>query len=126
MAAQGFGEKRQADYAAGVAPVSISYTNLKIDSAGRIIVPAEMRAAMLAKAGDTLTARVVDGELRVVSRAWVMRRIAEEAERSRAAYPGDAVDELLADRREEARLEDERWARLEREGAGPPDGSAGR
>jgi hypothetical protein len=86
-----------------------------------------MRAAMLAKPGDTLTARVIDGELRVVSRAWVMRRIHDEAERSKAADQRiDPVQELIADRREEARLEDERWARLEREAAAAQDGTASR
>lgn len=116
MAPRGFAEKRQQDHEAPSGPRSVPHTSLKLDSAGRIVVPAAMRAAMLAKAGDTLVAQVVDGELRVVSREWIMRRIDEEAEKFKAANPGvSLVDELIADRREEFRLEEERWARLERE-----------
>jgi AbrB family looped-hinge helix DNA binding protein len=109
MATKGFSEKAQTAYTAGRRPNSVPYTNLRIDTAGRVVIPAEMRSAMLAKPGDTLTARVVDGELRVVSREWVMRRIDEEAERFKKANPGvSLVDELIADRRDEARrdLED--------------------
>lgn len=106
MPPRGFAEKRQPDYEAAPNPRSVPYASLRLDSAGRIVVPAAMRAAMLAKAGDTLVAQVVDGELRVVSREWVMRRIDEEAKRFKAANPGvSLVDELIADRREEARRE---------------------
>jgi bifunctional DNA-binding transcriptional regulator/antitoxin component of YhaV-PrlF toxin-antitoxin module len=118
MSPRGFAEGRQAEYETAPGPRSVPYASLRLDSAGRIVVPAAMRAAMLAKAGDTLVAQVVDGELRVVSREWVMRRIDEEAEKFKAANPGvSAVDELIADRREEVRLDEERWARLEREAA---------
>jgi len=118
MAPRGFAEKRQPDYKATPDPRSVPHTNLRLDSAGRIVVPAAMRAAMLAKAGDTLVAQVIDGELRVVSHEWIMRRIDEEAEKFKAANPGVSLaDELIADRREEVRLEEERWARLEREAA---------
>lgn len=106
MAPRGFAEKRQAGYDAAPAPRSVPYTNLKMDSAGRIIVPTEMRSAMLAKPGDVLTAQVVDGELRIVSRDWIMHRVKEHATRFKAANPGvSVVDELIADRREEARKE---------------------
>ena len=127
MAGQGFREKRQMEYAAPDAPRSVAYANLKIDAAGRIIVPAEMRAAMMAKTGDSLTAHVVDGELRVVSRAWIMRRVEEEAERFRAANPGARfADELAANRQEDIRLDEERWSRLDAEAASIRDGTARR
>ena len=106
MAPRDFAEKPQAEYETAPGPRSVPYASLRLDSAGRIVVPAAMRAAMLAKAGDTLVAQVVDGELRVVSREWVMRRIDEEAKRFKAANPGvSLVDELITDRREEARQE---------------------
>jgi bifunctional DNA-binding transcriptional regulator/antitoxin component of YhaV-PrlF toxin-antitoxin module len=119
MPPRGFSEKRQADFhSAPSAPRSVGYTNLKLDSAGRIIVPAEMRAAMLAKPGNTLSARVVDGELRIVSRDWVMHRIDEAAAKFKAANPQyDFQADMDADRLEEARLHEERWARLERDAA---------
>lgn len=114
---KGFAEKRQSAYD-GDAPRSVPYTNLKIDSAGRVVIPAEMRAAMGTKPGDMVTAWVEDGKLHAVTRDWVMRRLDEEAERFKAANPGvSLVDELIAGRREEVRLDEERWARLEREAA---------
>jgi AbrB family looped-hinge helix DNA binding protein len=95
---------------------SVDYTRLKIDSAGRIVIPAEMRAAMLVKPGDTVSARVVDGEFRIVSPEASLRRFQEVGRK--IIPPGvSLVDELIADRREEARREDERYARLEREAA---------
>jgi bifunctional DNA-binding transcriptional regulator/antitoxin component of YhaV-PrlF toxin-antitoxin module len=118
MASRGFGEKAQAPYDGDGPLRSIDFITLKIDSVGRVVIPADIRAAMLAAPGDTLTARVIDGELRIVSRAWVMRRINEEAARFKSTNPGLSVaDEMIADRREETRLDDERWARLEREAA---------
>jgi bifunctional DNA-binding transcriptional regulator/antitoxin component of YhaV-PrlF toxin-antitoxin module len=106
LAVKGFREQGQASYEGEEALRSLPYANLKIDSAGRVVVPAEMRAAMLAKPGDVLTAWVVEGELRVVSRAVVMRRIRDEAKRFKAAFPGvSIVDELISERREEARKE---------------------
>ena len=95
---------------------SVDYTRLKIDSAGRIVIPAEMRAAMLVKPGDTVTAEVVNGEFRIVSPEVVLRQIRALARQHK--QPGvDEVDEFIADRREEARRVDERFDRLEREAA---------
>jgi AbrB family looped-hinge helix DNA binding protein len=95
---------------------SIDYTRLKIDSAGRIVIPAEMRAAMMVKPGDTVAARVVDGEFRIVSPKASLRRVQAIA---RKIIPAGVslVDELIADRREETRREDKRYARFEREAA---------
>jgi AbrB family looped-hinge helix DNA binding protein len=85
---------------------SVDYTRLKIDSAGRIVIPAEMRAAMMVKPGDTVTARVVDGEFRIVSPEASLRRV--QAIARKIIPPGvSLVDELIADRREEARREAE-------------------
>lgn len=87
---------------------SVDYARLKIDSAGRIVIPAEMRAAMLVKPGDTVTARVVDGELHLVSPEVALRRFQEVGRKWRQKNPGvDLVEELIADRREEARREAE-------------------
>jgi AbrB family looped-hinge helix DNA binding protein len=87
---------------------SVDYTRLKIDSAGRIVIPAEMRAAMLVKPGDTVTAEVVNGEFRIVSPEAALRRFQEVGRKWREKNPGvDLVEELIADRREEARREAE-------------------
>jgi AbrB family looped-hinge helix DNA binding protein len=85
---------------------SVDYTRLKIDSAGRIVIPAEMRVAMLVKPGDTVTAEVVEGEFRIVSPEVALKRVQASARKWKAKHPGvDLVEELIADRREEARRE---------------------
>ena len=85
---------------------SVSHVRLRIDSAGRIVIPAEMRAAMMVKPGDTVTAEVVDGEFRIVSPGVALKRVQAFARDWKAKNPGaSVVDELIADRRDEARRE---------------------
>lgn len=97
---------------------SVGYTSLKIDSAGRVVIPAEMRAAMMVRPGDTVVAVVENGEFRIVSPGVALKRVQAYAQRWKAANPGvSVVDELIAERREEARRDDERFDRLEREAA---------
>ncbi len=96
---------------------SVDYTNLKVDSAGRVVIPADMRAAMMVKPGETISARVVDGEFRIVSPQVALKQVQAFARKWKAEHPDEksVVDELIADRREEARREDERFRRLDRE-----------
>lgn len=97
---------------------SVARAQVKIDTAGRIVIPAEMRTAMRIRPGDTLSARVVDGELQILSADVALERVRAHARAWRAHNTDtSAVDELIADRREEARREDERYARLDREAA---------
>ncbi len=82
---------------------SVAHTKLQLDSAGRIVIPAEMRAAMLVKPGDTVTAHVVDGEMRIVSPRSALRRFQAATRKWREQNPDiDPVAELIADRRAEA------------------------
>ena len=53
---------------------SVGRARLRIGDGGRIVIPAEMRAAMLVKPGDTVTAEVVDGEFRIVSPKVAIRK----------------------------------------------------
>lgn len=117
-ASKGFAEE-QHPFGAGQEQLrSVSHTRLKIDSAGRVVIPAEMRAAMMVKPGDTVTGEVVDGEFRIVSPEVALKRVQVFAREWKANNPGvDLVEELIAARREEARLEDEKYERLEREAA---------
>jgi AbrB family looped-hinge helix DNA binding protein len=103
---KGFAEEPQTFENAPTGLASVGYARLKIGEAGRIVIPAEMRAAMMVKPGDTVTAEVVEGEFRIVSPAVAIRRAQNLA---RKILPADVswVDELIADRREEARREAE-------------------
>ncbi len=95
---------------------SVKHVRLKIDSAGRVVIPAQMREAMLVKPGDTVTAEVVDGIFRIVSPDVALKRVQAFARKWKAENPGvDLVEELISERRAEARREDERYNRLERE-----------
>lgn len=108
MTAQsGFSEDQQA-FEAPPELVSVPHVRLKIGEAGRIVIPAEMRAAMMIKPGDTVTAKVVDGELTIVSPRVAIRRFQAIGREWQARNPGvDPVADLIADRREEAQREAE-------------------
>ena len=100
----GFSEEPQPFDSAADALRSVPYARLKIDSAGRIVIPAEMRAAMMVKPGDTVSAQVNNGEFRIVSPQIAILR-AQAIVRKVVPPNVSLVDELIADRREEARRE---------------------
>jgi len=104
--ATGFSEEPQQPFEKSNGLQSVPHSRLKIDSAGRVVIPAEMRAAMLVKPGDTVTAKVVDGEFKIVSPDVAVRRAQNLAGKLIPAGVS-LVDELIADRREEARREAE-------------------
>jgi AbrB family looped-hinge helix DNA binding protein len=82
----------------------------KINQNGRIVIPAAIRREMGLKAGESLLMDVEDGVLRIESYPVRIRRIQQEfAQYNR---PGVlASDELIAERREEARREEEEMER---------------
>lgn len=82
---------------------------------GRIVIPAAIREELGLAPGDTLLMDVEDGVLRIESYPARIRRIQREF--AKYAKPGIlASDELIADRREEARREEEEFERqLEQE-----------
>ncbi|HUF46144.1 MAG TPA: AbrB/MazE/SpoVT family DNA-binding domain-containing protein [Aestuariivirgaceae bacterium] len=77
---------------------------LTVDSAGRIVIPVEFRRAMNAKEGSELLARVVDGELRLITPDMAVERAQKLV---RELIPGDEslAESLIADRRREAAQE---------------------
>jgi bifunctional DNA-binding transcriptional regulator/antitoxin component of YhaV-PrlF toxin-antitoxin module len=77
-----------------------------------VVIPAALRRELELEPGQTLMAHVESKRLVLESRAQILERL--RAELRAAKRPGvSAVDELIAERREEARLEaakDEREA----------------
>jgi AbrB family looped-hinge helix DNA binding protein len=80
----------------------------KLNDNGRIVIPAEIRTKMGIKPGDTLFLTLEGDVLKVESQMSRIRRIQESM---RALISGDRLlsDELIAERREEARRETEEW-----------------
>ena len=100
---------------------SVGHVSLKIDGAGRVVIPADMRAAMMIRPGDMVVATVEDGEFRIVSPAVALRRVQLHAQRWKAQNPGaSVVDELIGERREEALQELEEANRWRRDRGLPP------
>jgi AbrB family looped-hinge helix DNA binding protein len=87
--------------AASAAPEGIrNRVRLKIDAAGRVLIPADIRQAMDVGEGSVVLAWLDDGELHLVG----ARTAAAHAQRlARELMPGrdSLADKLLADRREE-------------------------
>ena len=77
---------------------------LKVDAAGRVLIPAEMRASMGLSEGGTVLAWLEQGELHVVG-TEVAAKQAQQIVRARIGSNVNLADELIADRRAEARRE---------------------
>jgi len=79
-------------------------TRLRVNENGRVVIPASFRKALGIQAGDEVILRMEDDELRITT----MKRQIERAQRLVRKYvkPGvSLVDELIAERRREARNE---------------------
>ena len=74
---------------------------LRMGKQGRIVVPADIRSELGFEEGVRLVARVIDGELRILTYQANLERIRERV-RARGGATGNVVDELIADRRAEA------------------------
>ena len=84
------------------------YVTSRINDNGRIVIPAEIRKSMGLNPGDVVVMSLEDGVLRIESQLARSRRI--QAEFAPFANPASlASDELIAERREEARREMEEW-----------------
>jgi AbrB family looped-hinge helix DNA binding protein len=80
----------------------------RINENGRIVVPAVIRKAMGLKLGDSVVLSLEEGVLRIEPQLAKIRRI--QGEFKAFANPASlASDELIAERREEARSETEEW-----------------
>jgi hypothetical protein len=80
-------------------------TRLAIDEEGRIYLPPEMRAVMMAGKAGPLLAEVVDGELRVITpkaAIYKVRRMTAQTDWG----DGLVSDQLIAERRAESLREE--------------------
>lgn len=77
---------------------------LKVNENGRVVIPAAFRKALGINVGDEIILRVEDDELRITT----LKKRLERAQRLVRKYikPGTSLsDELIAERRREARRE---------------------
>lgn len=78
----------------------------RISSNGRIVIPAAIRQLLGVKPGDPVLMEVEDGVLRIESYPTMIARVQREL--AQFIPPGVSLaDELIAERREEARREQE-------------------
>lgn len=75
-----------------------------VNSQGRVVVPAELRRELGITSGMPLVAYVEDGRLILEERAHMLKRLQDEF-RAHNTAGKSVVDELLAERRAEARRE---------------------
>ncbi len=73
---------------------------MKMSEGGRVVVPSEIRKALNVRDGDTVYWELVDGEARLSTRLSRLRRSQALAANFRGSKA--VVDELLAERRQEA------------------------
>jgi AbrB family looped-hinge helix DNA binding protein len=80
----------------------------RINSNGRIVIPAAIREAMGIRAGDELVLKLEGGVLQVEPQSARIKRVQESLGRR---IPRDRIlsDELIAERREEAARDAEDW-----------------
>ena len=81
-----------------------AYLHTRLGEAGRIVIPAELRAALGMKVGDPLTMHVEDGELRIFTLDEAIRR-AQETVRRYIPEERCLSEEPIAERRAEAARE---------------------
>ncbi len=76
----------------------------KIGPSGRVVIPAAFRKEMGLKAGDEVLMCLEDGEVTLYTRAQAIRR-AQEIVRRHVPEGVSLSDELIAERRAEAKRE---------------------
>ncbi len=82
------------------APAVPERLDVTLGPGGRVVIPAVYRKAMQVKEGDRLMARMVDGELRLISPEMGIKR-AQRMVREMIPADVDLIEELFAMRREE-------------------------
>lgn len=85
-------------------PGNIESKTLQVAKNGRVVIPVEMRSAMLVDETGYVTARVVEGELRILSPKAALLK-AQKTVREKTSGVASLADELIAERRAEAQRE---------------------
>ena len=102
-----------ASFAAPPRDRASSQQTVELGAAGRLVIPAPMRAALGMKVGDKLTVRLEDDQLSIYTAMAGIHR----AQKRLAPYlPNNAVDHFLRWKRQEAAREAaemDRWTRGE-------------
>ncbi len=80
-----------------------SSTTIRVGNQGRIVIPAEIRDALEIRDGDTIVATVEDGRLILATPRAILA--AAQAAFDEIPHSVSLVDELLRERREDARQE---------------------
>lgn len=75
----------------------------RVNQQGRLVIPSEVRAAAGIKPGSDVVLEACDGEVRIRSVDAAIARVQEKYKR--LARSRNVVDELLTERREEAKRE---------------------
>jgi AbrB family looped-hinge helix DNA binding protein len=88
--------------------IESKYVRTRLNENGRIVIPAEIRQRLGLRPGDTVLLSVEDDVLKIESHRARIRRVQESMKQF---IPPERLlsDELIADRREEARRETEEW-----------------
>ena len=85
-------------------PGNTESRTLQVAKNGRVVIPVEMRSAMLVDATGHVMARVVEGELRMLSPKAALLK-AQKTVREKTSGVASLADELIAERRAEAQRE---------------------
>ena len=75
----------------------------RLDRHGRVVIPAAYRKALGIKAGDEVTVRLDDGEIRIVTLADAIQHAQDLVKARTGGRP--LVDEFIEERRSEAASE---------------------
>lgn len=85
-------------------PRNFESKTLQVARNGRIVIPVEMRSAMLVDETGYVTARVIESELRILSPKAALLK-AQKTVREKTSGVASLADELIAERRAEAQRE---------------------
>jgi len=91
----------------GTVVQSVLHGKSRLSENGRIVIPSQIREAMGISAGEPVLMELEDGVLRIESHRSRIRRIQEEFRKHVPIGLGEMLmsDQLIAERREEARRE---------------------